>query len=840
VPQCEDECVAGFVWDKNLKACRKPKRCTDLACPTSQSCIEATDSADAQCQGARCSNGQGYDSQNDQCRTCFNGFSPVCNGDGETGNVIVTESKDGADCVCETQDGYYLGEGNAALPCDADGDGWVSDSAQPSIEGSNAILRTNARCHVRRVGSVVLQNEAGDAYTAEDFSNQFGSSSLHIPKGLPLYESARNDGAPSHNDLPKYPGRSLLAEEVNSLTKGCAPDPTSDFNDNGVADVHEWSGHTIKLDNDRGASSSLTAYYGKYTRFSYFLELNDGFFQPDAQDKSTGIYYIRERLREEGDTKTITSADVPVLYKSNVAGASASPNYAQQCVRHVDAVYGWKGDSAPYEPGAATSAGGDFGEFGDDGGMTHHSQYKCVLALSSDDYLKYNGGSTATETKSPEVATPDSTDSTLLRLGSTLLTPNACEATDVKDASAPSADANSLLPGFTCVPASATDVIGQAVLAAVNFDNVSQASPYKDVSHPGGYRRGCINQCLDASVFSRTNWPVCQKCVVDANGFGAGRYENKPVGATPCTETDPNASGVCNGHGTCGVCVPGTTSCSGTAHLTCQPNGQFFNDGVLSGACGAECSPSATRACDPCGSQSCDSGGHWGPCPATTLTWFYPDADADGYGDVSSGVQSCDQPPGYSKDFSDCDDSRSSRHPGSPEVCGDGIDNDCNGFCDDGCLELVHEKPLCRNDDLFGCDDILLTADLSENYPGISTTSHVDFFTYIDPIPGVTTSEPLLRCVLPSGVHYVTMGLGNCYSLESTWGYPLANPGPNRINMLDCYQSGNGGQIEMTQFGASCTGTPINAAGPWLTWSEIFGFTPYGQYSSPPTSCWGQ
>jgi Cys-rich repeat protein len=47
-----------------------------------------------------------------------------------------------------------------------------------------------------------------------------------------------------------------------------------------------------------------------------------------------------------------------------------------------------------------------------------------------------------------------------------------------------------------------------------------------------------------------------------------------------------------------------------------------------------------------------------------------PDADADGDGVPAS---------------QDCDDEDAARNPGQPEVCGDGVDNDCDGQVDEGC-----------------------------------------------------------------------------------------------------------------------------------------------------------
>lgn len=62
---------------------------------------------------------------------------------------------------------------------------------------------------------------------------------------------------------------------------------------------------------------------------------------------------------------------------------------------------------------------------------------------------------------------------------------------------------------------------------------------------------------------------------------------------------------------------------------------------------------------------------------------FYRDADADTYGSNDGAVEAEHQPAGYVSDDSDCDDSRSTVHPGALEVPGDGIDNDCDGTVDE-------------------------------------------------------------------------------------------------------------------------------------------------------------
>jgi hypothetical protein len=57
---------------------------------------------------------------------------------------------------------------------------------------------------------------------------------------------------------------------------------------------------------------------------------------------------------------------------------------------------------------------------------------------------------------------------------------------------------------------------------------------------------------------------------------------------------------------------------------------------------------------------------------------WYLDGDGDGYGG-NTVIESCDAPSGYVGAAGDCDDGDGKVSPGAPEVCGDYIDNDCDG-----------------------------------------------------------------------------------------------------------------------------------------------------------------
>lgn len=61
---------------------------------------------------------------------------------------------------------------------------------------------------------------------------------------------------------------------------------------------------------------------------------------------------------------------------------------------------------------------------------------------------------------------------------------------------------------------------------------------------------------------------------------------------------------------------------------------------------------------------------------STESTW-YPDADADGWGDEAGATLACFQPDDYTDTPGDCDDGADTVYPGAVEYCNDGLDQDC-------------------------------------------------------------------------------------------------------------------------------------------------------------------
>jgi hypothetical protein len=94
----------------------------------------------------------------------------------------------------------------------------------------------------------------------------------------------------------------------------------------------------------------------------------------------------------------------------------------------------------------------------------------------------------------------------------------------------------------------------------------------------------------------------------------------------------------------------------------------------------AAVNPDADEVCDGI-DNDCD--GTIDNDDALDASTWYPDADADDYGNADYPATACAQPSGYVTDATDCNDAEATSNPGGFEVC-DGIDNNCDGDVDEG------------------------------------------------------------------------------------------------------------------------------------------------------------
>jgi len=126
--------------------------------------------------------------------------------------------------------------------------------------------------------------------------------------------------------------------------------------------------------------------------------------------------------------------------------------------------------------------------------------------------------------------------------------------------------------------------------------------------------------------------------------------------------------------------VLNNTDCDDSSTLS-NPAGTEICDGLDNNCDGFidEGIPSQPETCDGI-DNDCD-----GIIDENVTTTFYFDADGDGFGGAGSFIQACSAPLNFVANNSDCNDTDATIFPGSTEFC-NGIDDDCNGLIDDGCI----------------------------------------------------------------------------------------------------------------------------------------------------------
>ena len=229
------------------------------------------------------------------------------------------------------------------------------------------------------------------------------------------------------------------------------------------------------------------------------------------------------------------------------------------------------------------------------------------------------------------------------------------------------------------------------------------------VSHPGNTEAcdGFDNDCngeVDEGVLST------YYADADGDGYGSAAEDAETVEACSAPEGFAENRTDCD-DGVAGVhpgareeCDEVDNDCNGETDPGC---GCIVDDTMSCGTDEGECEA---------GEQRCDSFGSWGPCegmraPSSevcnglddncdgtvddgVLVVYYADADGDGYGDPDDTTTACSTPEGYVASNTDCDDTDSTIHPGTLEIC-DEVDNNCDGTTDPGCGCTLGDELVC-------------------------------------------------------------------------------------------------------------------------------------------------
>ena len=155
--------------------------------------------------------------------------------------------------------------------------------------------------------------------------------------------------------------------------------------------------------------------------------------------------------------------------------------------------------------------------------------------------------------------------------------------------------------------------------------------------------------------------------------------------------------------------------------------------------------PGATEVCDEADTDEDCNGLADDEDPgvdrASQSTW-YPDADGDGYGDADAAEASCEDPSDealtWTDDLSaaDCNDLNATVYPGAPEICEDGLVNDCDS-------DVATAAAACTWDSSYTTSvaDLTLTASSPVYLPSVLSRGDFDADGVSDVVLGASWSS---------------------------------------------------------------------------------------------------
>lgn len=146
---------------------------------------------------------------------------------------------------------------------------------------------------------------------------------------------------------------------------------------------------------------------------------------------------------------------------------------------------------------------------------------------------------------------------------------------------------------------------------------------------------------------------------------------------------------------------------------------------------------------------------------------FFADVDGDGYGDPASSLPGCSAPVGYVSDNTDCNDGDSFVNPGAIEICGNAVDEDCDGLLDNldpVSVTAITESPVCEP----------LTITLAASPVGVGLT--YQWFRDGLLLPGATNET--YEVFEKRGAYSVSISNGDCTVMSESLYQRIYGPRP--------------------------------------------------------------
>jgi hypothetical protein len=213
----------------------------------------------------------------------------------------------------------------------------------------------------------------------------------------------------------------------------------------------------------------------------------------------------------------------------------------------------------------------------------------------------------------------------------------------------------------------------------------------------------CNGQCVNL-LFDGQN---CGSC---GNACTSGEHCENSICVSECPPGLESCSGYClntlrdsSNCGSCGnVCASGQGCESGYCVGGLEVCNSYDDDGdgqvdeelnqPCNNACGAgveTCMDGSWVNCtapspedEVCDGDDNDCDGQTDEGVAATL---WTDEDGDSFGNSAESVLGCPGLAGTADNPDDCDDANAAVNPDAYEICGDTVDNDCDGTSDEGC-----------------------------------------------------------------------------------------------------------------------------------------------------------
>ncbi|MFZ1632946.1 MAG: MopE-related protein [Chitinophagales bacterium] len=167
--------------------------------------------------------------------------------------------------------------------------------------------------------------------------------------------------------------------------------------------------------------------------------------------------------------------------------------------------------------------------------------------------------------------------------------------------------------------------------------------------------------------------------VSDATDCNDGDASVNPAGTEVCNGIDDN----CDGNIDEGVQSTFYADADGDGYgdaasttMACEAPVGYTADATDCNDADDTVNPGATDYCNGV-DDNCD-----GNIDEDVLITFYADVDGDTHGDAYSTTDACSAPSGYVSSNDDCNDASATVYPGAVEICGNGIDDDCDGGID--------------------------------------------------------------------------------------------------------------------------------------------------------------